>query len=43
MSINLDDLTWGQIKQIAAANARNGYGLRDLIVLVTNSQTFNRR
>ena len=32
-----------EIKQISAANANDGYGLRDLVVLVANSQVFKRR
>lgn len=32
-----------EIKRIAAALEANGYGLRDLIVLVANSETFKRR
>lgn len=32
-----------EIKRIAAALKANGYGLRDLIVLVANSETFKRR
>ena len=32
-----------EIKQIAAVNANDGYGLRDLVALVANSQIFKRR
>ncbi|MBL6725024.1 MAG: hypothetical protein ISQ09_08035 [Rubripirellula sp.] len=31
------------MKRIATASAKNGYGLRDLIVLVANSQVIKRR
>lgn len=32
-----------EIKRIAAALEANGYGLRDLIVLIAKSETFKRR